>query len=334
MNLFITGGAGFIGSNFIHMALARGHRVLNFDALTYAGNLANLKDIPHPENYSFAEGSITNAKAVEDALAARPFDVCINFAAESHVDRSIEAARIFTETNVLGAVILLESMRAAGVPMFLQISTDEVYGSVTGSERFSRASPIKPSSPYSASKAAADHLALSFYHTHGYDVRVTRCTNNYGRFQYPEKFIPTIITRAIAGEPIPVYGDGQQVRDWIFVDDHCEGIFSVIERGKPGCVYLFGGSSEVKNIDLATSVLRSIAQHQDQPPDALLSKIEHVRDRPGHDRRYAMDWSSSEIELSWRPKTNFQEGLERTIEWYLNNQEWLAELQARAQVAQ
>jgi dTDP-glucose 4,6-dehydratase len=329
MNLFITGGAGFIGSNFIHIALKRGHRVLNFDALTYAGNPANLNDIPHPEHYAFVEGSITDTTAIERALAQGAFDVCINFAAESHVDRSIEAARIFTETNVLGTVVLLEAMRTAGVPMFIQISTDEVYGSVTGKDRFSRESPIKPSSPYSASKAAADHLALSFYYTHGYDVRVTRCTNNYGPFQYPEKFIPTIITRALAGEQIPVYGDGGQIRDWIFVDDHCEGIFSVIEHGKPGCVYLFGGSSEVRNIDLATGVLRSIARHQSLPEDSLLPSIEHVRDRPGHDRRYAIDWSTSAKELGWNPRTNFSEGLERTIEWYLHNEAWLSELKTR-----
>jgi dTDP-glucose 4,6-dehydratase len=330
MNLFVAGGAGFIGSNFVHLALERGHAVLNYDALTYAGNLGNLTGATHSSFYRFMHGNILDGNLVRQTLEAgfggKPFDVCINFAAESHVDRSIDAARLFTETNVLGTVALLEAARAAAVPMFIQISTDEVYGSIEDKKKFTRVSPLKPSSPYSASKAAADLLALSFYTTHGYDVRITRCSNNYGRFQYPEKFIPTIITRTLQGSKIPVYGDGRQVRDWIFVEDHCEGVFSTIEHGKPGGVYLFGGSSEERNLDLAYQVLSAIGQYEHLSEGALDHLIEFVTDRPGHDRRYAIDWSSSEQELGWKPTTNFKEGLHRTVIWYLENRKWWEQL--------
>ncbi|MEP7236088.1 MAG: GDP-mannose 4,6-dehydratase, partial [Ignavibacteriota bacterium] len=250
------------------------------------------------------------------------FDVVINFAAETHVDRSIEAARIFSETNVLGTATMVEAARSADVPLFIQISTDEVYGSLGSSGKFERHSPLNPSSPYSSTKAAADLLALSFYHTWGYDVRITRCTNNYGAYQFPEKFIPTIITKALRGENIPVFGDGLQVRDWIFVDDHCEGIFDVIEKGKPGHVYLFGGSNEKTNLDLTRTVLKALAGVTNIPEENCLKLITHVTDRPGHDRRYAIDWSSSKHELGWQPKTTFDDGLEKTVGWYLQNREW------------
>lgn len=327
MNLLVTGGAGFIGSNFVLMALARGYKVVNLDALTYAGNLNNLKEISPEAPYKFVHGSITDRhcveRVVESGFEGEIFYACINFAAESHVDRSIHTASLFAETNVLGTVTLLEESRRAGIPCFIQISTDEVYGSLhDASSKFTLHSPIEPSSPYSASKAAADHLALSFYRTHGYDVRVTRCTNNYGRFQYPEKLIPTIITNALSGKRIPVYGDGLNVRDWIYVEDHCEGIFDVLEKGKAGRTYLFGGSNEVTNLDLVKEILTILADLNGVNAEKYLSLIEFVQDRPGHDKRYAIDWSNSEKELGWKPQTSFKKGLRKTVEWYLANKEW------------
>jgi dTDP-glucose 4,6-dehydratase len=330
LNLFITGGAGFIGSNFVRMAIARGHNVLNFDALTYCGRRENLSDLESGSNYKFIHGNISNEEAVEEAFAntfdAKNFDVVINFAAESHVDRSIHAARIFSETNVLGTAVMLEAARTAGVPLFIQISTDEVYGSLGSTGKFERHSPLNPSSPYSSTKTGADLLALSFYHTWGHDVRITRCTNNYGAYQFPEKFIPTIVTRALQGMSIPVYGDGLQVRDWIYVNDHCEGIFNVIEKGKPAHVYLFGGSSEKTNLDLSRTILKALAKKTNQPEENFLKLITHVTDRPGHDRRYAIDWSSSKQELDWEPKTSFETGIEETVDWYLQNKSWWEEL--------
>ncbi len=326
MNLFITGGAGFIGSNFIRMAISRGHSVLNFDALTYAGRRENLSDLENKANYLFVKGNICDQMVVENAFAhtfgGKGFDVTINFAAESHVDRSIHAARIFSKTNVLGTATMLESARSASVPMFIQISTDEVYGSLGTSGKFERHSQLNPSSPYSSTKTGADLLALSFYHTWGYDVRITRCTNNYGAYQYPEKFIPTIITRALRGQSIPVFGDGMQVRDWIYVNDHCDGIFKVIERGKPAHIYLFGSSSEKTNLDLSYTILKVLADKSNAPESDFLKLITHVTDRPGHDRRYAMDWSSSKRELGWDPVTSFETGIEQTVDWYLQNRPW------------
>jgi dTDP-glucose 4,6-dehydratase len=330
LNLFVTGGAGFIGSNFVRMAISRGHNVLNYDALTYCGRRENLADLESGPNYKFVQGNICNEEAVETAFKERfegkGFDVVINFAAESHVDRSIHAARVFSETNVLGTATMIEASRAANVPLFIQISTDEVYGSLGSTGKFERDSPLKPSSPYSSSKTGADLLALSFYHIWGYDVRITRCTNNYGAYQFPEKFIPTIISRALRGEQIPVYGDGLQVRDWIYVNDHCEGIFKVIENGKPAQVYLFGGSSEKTNLDLSRTILKSLAKKTNQPEEDFLKFITHVTDRLGHDRRYAIDWSSSQQELGWEPRTSFETGIEETIDWYLKNRDWWEEL--------
>jgi dTDP-glucose 4,6-dehydratase len=326
LNFFITGGAGFIGSNFVRMATSRGHNVLNFDALTYAGRRENLSDLEGNGNYIFIKGNICDEEAVKKAFrnkfGAKNFDVVINFAAESHVDRSIHAARVFSETNVLGTATMLEAARAANVPLFIQISTDEVYGSLGGTGKFERHSPLNPSSPYSSTKTGADLLALSFYHTWGYDVRITRCTNNYGAYQFPEKFIPTIITKALRGENIPVFGDGLQVRDWIYVNDHCEGIFKVVENGKPAHIYLFGGSSEKTNLDLSRTILKALAKKSNVPEENFLKLITHVTDRPGHDRRYAMDWSSSKQELGWEPTTSFEEGIAKTVEWYLQNRVW------------
>ncbi|MBS1902358.1 MAG: dTDP-glucose 4,6-dehydratase [Bacteroidetes bacterium] len=325
MNLLITGGAGFIGSNFIRMAVANGHRVVNFDALTYAGRRENLADLESGSHYRFVRGSICDAEAVHSICTCEKFDALVNFAAESHVDRSIHAARVFSDTNVAGVATLLEAARDAGIPTFVQISTDEVYGSLGANGTFSHDSPLDPSSPYSSTKAGADLLALSFFKTWGYDVRITRCTNNYGAYQFPEKFIPTIITRAVRGQQVPVYGDGLQVRDWIYVDDHCRGIFKTIESGKPAGVYLFGGSSERTNLDLSRLILRHVARKMGKDEEALLGLITHVTDRPGHDRRYAMDWSSSERTLGWRPETNFDTGIERTVDWYLEHSAWWSE---------
>ena len=327
MNLLITGGAGFIGANFAHYAIQRGHTVLVYDLVTYAGNLKNISGVKN-----FVQGDIRDANALDAALEngieGQPFDAVINFAAESHVDRSISLAMPFVETNVLGAVTLLEAARRHGVRTFIQISTDEVYGSIEGTGKFTRLSPLHPSSAYSASKAAADLLLLSFYHTHGMDIRVTRCTNNYGRFQHPEKFIPTIISSALAGKPIPIYGDGKQARDWIFVEDHCAGIFAALERGKPGAIYHFGGpvveTNEVgiSNIELVHLVLRVLAEQTGRKLSELTSLIRNVADRPGHDRRYALDWAESIRELGWSPDTTLEDGLEKTITWWLANQDW------------
>lgn len=320
MHLLVTGGAGFIGANFIALALARGYRVTNLDALTYAANLMNCSAYDSESKYKFIKGSITNATLLNRIFSASAFDAVINFAAESHVDRSLSAASTFTYTNVVGTVNLLEASLKCGVKQFIQISTDEVYGSLGPTGKFILGSPLKPSSPYSASKAAADHLAMSFYHTHGLDVRITRCTNNFGRFQHPEKFIPTIITRALAGQEIPVYGDGNYIRDWIYVDDHCEGVMSVLEKGVAGETYLFGGSKEIDNNRLVESVLSVIEVRTGK--QGLRSLIKHVTDRPGHDRRYAIDWSETLEKLEWQPSSKFTAGLTATIDWYLANRNW------------
>jgi dTDP-glucose 4,6-dehydratase len=327
MNLFITGGAGFIGANFAHDALRHGHKVLVYDLMTYAGNPRNISSIKH-----FVHGDIRDALALdkifEQGIDGQPFDAVINFAAESHVDRSISLAMPFVETNVVGAVTLLEAARRNSVPTFIQISTDEVYGSIEGAGKFTLSSKLNPSSAYSASKAAADLLLLSYHHTHGMDVRVTRCTNNYGRFQHPEKFIPTILSCALAGQPIPIYGDGKQVRDWIFVEDHCAGILATLERGKPGGIYHFGGSGMdsnevgISNIELVHLVLRILAEESGRKLSEFTSLIRNVADRPGHDRRYALDWSDSKTELGWRPEIMLEDGLRKTISWWLVNHDW------------
>lgn len=322
MTVLIAGGAGFIGSNFCHALQAHGHRAVVVDALTYAGSQANIADIP-PEVLQFVHGDIRDAAAM-DAVFRRgfngaAFDAAINFAAESHVDRSISDAMPFVSTNVMGAITLLEAARLHAVPMFLQVSTDEVYGSIEGSGKFTLASPLNPSSAYAASKASADLLVRSFYRTHGYDVRITRCTNNYGPYQHGEKFIPTVIHAALSGNRIPVYGNGRQVRDWIHVDDHCEGIFAVLERGKPGGIYHFGGpaAEDTTNIELVAKILRLVADRTGRDRDELAALVAHVEDRLGHDVRYALDWSESLSALGWSPRISFDAGLETTVDWYL-----------------
>jgi dTDP-glucose 4,6-dehydratase len=325
MTFLITGGAGFIGSNLVRLALERGHEVVTLDALTYAGSEENLSDL-NPEQHQFIKGNITNKELVESVIRegfhGRTFDAVINCAAETHVDRSLVVATPFADSNVLGTAVLLETARRFEVPLFLQVSTDEVYGSITGDGKFTRQSPFRPSSPYSASKAGADLFALSFVHSWNYDVRITRCTNNYGPYQFPEKFIPVIITNALLGKKIPVYGDGLNIRDWIFVRDHCDGILSVVKNGKAGVVYHFGGSNELTNIDLCTRILTSLAHELGKDEAEFLSLITYVEDRPGHDRRYALDWSDSETEIGWTPTTSWEQGLQNTVQWYLQNRNW------------
>jgi dTDP-glucose 4,6-dehydratase len=320
VHLLVTGGAGFIGANFIELALARGYAVTNLDKLTYAANLRNCESFETHTEYQFVKGDICDQDLVRKLFAENRFDAVLNFAAESHVDRSISGGLDFTRTNVLGTVTLLEAAREHAVKTFVQISTDEVYGSLGKEGKFTLSSPLQPSSSYSASKAGADLLALSYFHTHGMDIRVTRCTNNFGKFQHPEKFIPTIILNAMNGRPIPIYGDGQYVRDWIYVRDHCEGVFAALERGSAGETYLFGGSSEIENNDLAHRVVSVLERETKR--SGLTDLITHVNDRPGHDRRYAIDWSETETKLGWSPSTNFDMAIEETVKWYLENKDW------------
>ena len=327
MNLLIAGGAGFIGANFAHFVSTRGHRFVIYDALTYAGNPKNIAGLS-----PFVKGDILDHALLQEVFSAgidgSPFDAVVNFAAESHVDRSISLAKPFVETNVLGAVTLLEAARRHGVPRFVQVSTDEVYGSIEGTGKFTTSSSLHPSSAYSASKAAADLLLLSYHHTHGLDVRITRCTNNYGRFQHPEKFIPMILSNALAGKPIPIFGDGNQVRDWIHVDDHCAGILAVLERGAAASTYHFGGPgiagnpTGISNKDLVHLVLRELAELSGRKFTEFYTLVHHVADRAGHDQRYALDWSSSQKELGWQPATALEPGLRQTIDWWLANQDW------------
>jgi dTDP-glucose 4,6-dehydratase len=315
--LFITGGAGFIGSAFVRLLLEQDLdcEIINFDALTYAGNLENLEGV-EAVNYRFVRGDITDKLAVLDALDDST-DAIVNFAAESHVDRSIESADEFIRTNVLGTQVLLDCARARGVKRFVQVSTDEVMGSLAEGDDlfFVEDSPFQPNSPYAASKAAAEHLVRAAQHTFGLDIVITRCGNNYGPRQFPEKFLPLMIANAMNDEPIPVYGDGCNVRDWIYVDDHCQAIADALARGKSGATYNIGARNQRRNIDVAKSVLDRLGK-----PHSLLT---FVKDRPGHDRRYAIDPSLIESELEWQPRETWESGLSKTIEWYQKNTGWV-----------
>jgi dTDP-glucose 4,6-dehydratase len=317
-NFFVTGGAGFIGSAFVRLLLAEDGacRVTNFDALTYAGNLDNLAGL-EAERHRFVRGDICDREAVLGALEEGA-DVLFNFAAESHVDRSILSADEFLRTNVLGTQVLLDAARARGVKRFVQISTDEVMGSLPEDERafFVEDSPLAPNSPYAASKAAAEHLVRAARHTHGLDAVTTRCGNNYGPRQFPEKLIPLLITNALSDEPMPVYGDGQNVRDWIYVEDHCRAILLAAERGRAGEVYNVGARNERRNLEVVESILDALGKPR--------SLIRFVKDRPGHDRRYAIDAAKAERELDWRPRETWETGLQKTIRWYADNAEWIA----------
>jgi dTDP-glucose 4,6-dehydratase len=311
----VTGGAGFIGSNFVRYVLARDRdvHVATYDSLTYAGNLANLESVRDHPRHRFDRGDITDAAAVAAVFDERP-DAVVHFAAESHVDRSIDDSSPFVRTNVLGTGVLLEAARRARVRRFLHVSTDEVYGSIAPGERAAEDAPLRPTSPYAASKAASDLLALSYFRTHGVDVVVTRCSNNFGPYQFPEKVIPLFITNAIADQPLPLYGDGGNVRDWIYVDDHCAALAAVLERGRAGEVYNIGADNEWTNRELTSAILRELAK----PVDL----VRRVSDRPAHDRRYALDSAKIRGELGWRPEHSFETALARTVDWYARNRPW------------
>jgi dTDP-glucose 4,6-dehydratase len=315
--LFITGGAGFIGSAFVRLALENDPncKVANFDALTYAGNLDNLKNLDDTR-HNFIRGDIADREAVLAALDSDT-DAIINFAAESHVDRSILSADDFLRTNIIGTQVLLDAARERGVPRFVQVSTDEVLGSLPEDEEqfFVEDSPFAPNSPYAASKAAAEHLIRAAHHTFGMDTVVTRCGNNYGPRQFPEKFLPLAISNALSDTPIPVYGDGCNVRDWIFVEDHCRAILAALEKGRSGATYNIGARNERRNLDVVRSLLDALGK-----PHSLIT---FVKDRPGHDRRYAIDPSLTETELGWRPQETWESGLARTIQWYRANSQWI-----------
>jgi dTDP-glucose 4,6-dehydratase len=314
MKLLVTGGAGFIGSNFIRH-IRQEHpdwQITNLDKLTYAGNLENLKDIQDQPGYDFVKGDIADRKLV-DKLLSQGFDVIVNFAAESHVDRSILDASPFIETNVKGTQVLLEGGKKHGIQRFIQVSTDEVYGS-TDRGRFTEESPLAPSSPYSASKTAADLLCRAYFKTHHLSAIITRCTNNFGPYQFPEKLIPLAVTNALEDKPIPVYGDGLNIRDWIFVSDHCRALDIVIQKGQPGEIYNIGGGNEKTNLELIRKLLELLNKPQ--------SLIQFVTDRPAHDRRYALDCTKITKELSWKPAYSFEKALSATVDWYLKSESW------------
>jgi len=311
----VTGGAGFIGSNFVRLALAQRPdlRIVTIDLLTYAGNLENLEGVP-ADRHTFVRADITDPDAMRRSVPEGA-DALVNFAAETHVDRSILGPLAFVRTNVTGTQVLLDAARVRGVGRFLQVSTDEVYGSLAPDEpAFTEASPLRPSSPYAASKAGADLLVMAAHRTYGQDVVVTRCSNNYGPYQFPEKLIPLMLSNALEGEPLPVYGDGRQVRDWIFTDDHSRAILAVLEGGQSGAVYNVGARSERRNLDVVRAILSAVGRDE--------SLIRFVADRPGHDRRYAIDPTRLETELGWRPQVPFEDGLARTIRWYREHEGW------------
>ncbi|KLD71638.1 dTDP-glucose 4,6-dehydratase [Xanthomonas pisi] len=329
----VTGGAGFIGGNFVLEAVSRGIRVVNLDALTYAGNLNTLASLQGNADHVFIKGDIGDGALVTRLLQEYQPDAVLNFAAESHVDRSIEGPGAFIQTNVVGTLALLEAVRDywKGLPdtrrdafRFLHVSTDEVYGTLGETGKFTETTPYAPNSPYSASKAASDHLVRAFHHTYGLPVLTTNCSNNYGPYHFPEKLIPLVIAKALAGEPLPVYGDGKQVRDWLFVSDHCEAIRTVLAKGRVGETYNVGGNSERQNIEVVQAICALLDQHrprEDGKPRA--SQITYVTDRPGHDRRYAIDASKLKDELGWEPAYSFEQGIAQTVEWYLNHQTWV-----------
>lgn len=311
MKLLVTGGAGFIGSNFIHYLLAEypDIRIVNFDALTYAGNLENLADIKDNPRYDFVKGDITSVNDVAAVFGAQAVDAVVHFAAETHVDRSLQDPTPFILTNVLGTQYLLDACRAHRVQRFVHVSTDEVYGSLGAEGRFMETSPIQPNNPYAATKAASDFMVRAACHSHGLDAVITRCSNNFGPYQFPEKLIPLMIANALEDKPLPVYGDGRQVRDWIYVQDHCRGVDAVLRRGKTGEIYNIGGLHDVPNLDVVRRILGILNK-----PESL---IRHVTDRPGHDRRYAIDAAKIRRELDWQPRFDFDTALRKTVEWYL-----------------
>ena len=323
MNILVTGGCGFIGSNFVRQLLldppGRVAGVVNLDKLTYAGNPANLADVADDRRYTFVHGDIGDEALVAGLLATHEIGAVVNFAAESHVDRSIDSPRVFLHTNVIGTQTLLEGCREAQVPRFVQVSTDEVYGTLGPTGAFRETTPLAPNSPYSASKASADLIVRSYVETYGFPALVTRCSNNYGPYQFPEKLIPLLVTRAIDDQKLPIYGDGLHVRDWLHVDDHCDAIEAVCRTGEIGQVYNIGGECERTNLQIAEAVLRLLGKSKEL--------ITFVKDRPGHDRRYAMDITRIGAELGWKPARGFEEGLASTIAWYRSNRGWWTRIQ-------
>jgi dTDP-glucose 4,6-dehydratase len=330
--LLVTGGAGFIGSNFVLQAIGRGFKIINLDALTYAGNLENLSSVKDDAAHVFVPGSILDGELLGELLETHRPDAVVHFAAESHVDRSISGPAAFVETNVTGTLTLLQAALKYWREMpaekhdsfrFLHVSTDEVYGSLGPNDpAFTEETPYQPNSPYSASKAGSDHLVRAYFHTYGLPVLTTNCSNNYGPYQFPEKLIPLMIHNAVGGKPLPVYGDGQNVRDWLYVADHCEAILTVLAAGRTGETYNVGGLNEQKNIDVVNTLCSTLDELD--PKGAPHSRlITYVKDRPGHDRRYAIDCSKIQRELKWAPKESFATGLRKTMEWYLENSRWV-----------
>lgn len=332
--ILVTGGCGFIGANFVRLLHREypGCRVVNLDKLTYAGNLRNLDGIDEGGNYRFVKADICDASIIEKVFIEEKIDTVVHFAAESHVDRSITGPAAFIQTNIVGTFTLLEAARKAwlsdnwqgGAPCFLHVSTDEVYGSLGETGFFTEMTPFDPRSPYSASKASSDHLASAYFHTYGLPVRITNCSNNYGPYQFPEKLIPLVLNNSMHGRELPVYGDGKNIRDWLYVEDHCEAIVEVLKKGQNGSSYNIGGNNEKQNIEVVTLVCnildRKIGLIKSGKPRSSL--ITFVKDRLGHDRRYAIDASRIREQLGWEPKVTFEVGIEKTIDWYLANQQW------------
>lgn len=321
MKILVTGGAGFIGSCFIRHVLKKhpNYKIINLDALTYAGNIENLDDLKDNSNYKFVRGNICDKKLMRELISE--VDCVVNFAAESHVDRSITGPEIFIETNVQGTLNLLQASKEVGIERYLQVSTDEVYGSLGKTGFFYETTPIAPNSPYSASKASADLLVRAYWETYKLPVLNTRCSNNYGPYQYPEKLIPFFISQLLKGEKVPVYGDGLNVRDWLYVYDHCEAIDIVLHKGKLGEVYNIGGHNEKTNLEITHLILNAMGKDE--------SSIKYVDDRLGHDRRYAISNDKITAELGWKPSLTFEEGIKITIDWYLNNQDWIKKIESK-----
>ena len=317
--ILVTGGAGFIGNCFIRHILNKysEYKIINLDALTYAGNIDNLNDVKNNPNYRFVHGNICDKNLVRDLVAQ--VNWVVNFAAESHVDRSITGPEIFVETNVQGTLNLLQACKEIGIERYLQVSTDEVYGSLGKTGYFYENTPIQPNSPYSASKASADLLVRAYFETYGLPVLITRCSNNYGPYQYPEKLIPFFISQLLKGEKVPVYGDGLNVRDWLYVYDHCSAIDTVLHKGKIGEIYNIGGHNEKTNMEITKLILKAMGKDE--------SSIKYVEDRLGHDKRYAIDNTKIQTELGWKPSLVFEEGIKLTINWYLNNQAWMKSIE-------
>lgn len=324
MNILVTGGAGFIGSNFIHYMLEKhpDDNLINLDLLTYAGNIHNLDDVKDNPHYHFVKGNIVNRELVTHLVHEFNIDYIVNFAAESHVDRSILHPEVFVETNVQGTLALLDVAKREGVEKFLQVSTDEVYGTLGATGYFTEESPLQPNSPYSASKASADMMVRAYYETYGLNVNITRCSNNYGPYQFPEKLIPLMTSNGMEGKDLPIYGNGKNIRDWLYVSDHCQAIDLVLRDGKPGEIYNVGGHNERTNNEIVHLIVDNLGISEDH--------IKYVKDRLGHDKRYAIDPTKIETELGWKPEYTFDTGIVKTIDWYKDNEDWWQPLKAKA----